>query len=456
MKLVFDSIIKLKIRTFFIITESEKKEKRQFQEFSKILVNNLEQIKQNYPQEIFYKIFGKELNKSIIPIFSKDKEHYGTITEAFGLDELFKELYKLYNYFLPKKINYDKKYFFDEKKLNEIIAENELLKIFQSKGKLIEDLRLKIKIEFDKALMKLFLTAPKYLYNFTKESVYEILKVIVEHGFNLFIYYLDQKSSLEKYKFLKQLGNFDNKEMIKVLINDETLKAFENMMQNEKFIDKVNDKIPWYIKFLFPIISPVYYLLGAPIIKMFSGKIADFFMDEVIKIDDAFYAIYFHQLVFELNKAIDSLGQISDHFNKMYAGKRFENEFVKIFFEEELDTRYFNNFKKVSADLWIKGIKGFDLFNKIKEIYEANISTISCNEEKNRIDEYLKKICLIIKKMVETKINVNTIDEFKFEFRDKYGILKRDMPDNILEELMKKNQYVENRVIKEVLKVIKK
>ena len=45
---------------------------------------------------------------------------------------------------------------------------------------------------------------------------------------------------------------------------------------------------------------------------------------------------------------------------------------------------------------------------------------------------------------------------FFLEEKKVKGILKRDMPDNILEELMKKNQYVENRVIKEVLKAIKK
>ena len=247
-KEVFDAIAQLKIRTFFIITVSEKKEAKGFQNLRTIIVNNLEQIKKNYPDGVFNKIFGNDLNKNIIPILSKDKEFHGTIAEAFGLDQLFEELYK---YFKPKKIDYGKQLFLDEERLNLFIKNNELLTIFESKRKLSDDLKIKIKIEIDKILMKLFLKAPKYIYNFSKENFYEIIKEIFEHVFNVFIHYIDQKDSLEKYKFLKMLGNFDDKKMIKLIINDNTLKYYSKELDEQVFAKDFENGVPWFLKIFF-------------------------------------------------------------------------------------------------------------------------------------------------------------------------------------------------------------
>ena len=183
MKEVFDAIIKLKLRTFFIITESEKEESRQFKNFKRILVKNLDDIKNKYPKEITDKIFGKDVNKSIIPILSKDKIYHGNIANAFGLDDLFK---KLYEYFLDKKINFEKEIFFDDKKLIEFIKNNELLQIFESKKKLMDDFKNKIQIELEKYIMKIFLKGPKYIYNYSEESIHEIFNEFIEHLFYFF------------------------------------------------------------------------------------------------------------------------------------------------------------------------------------------------------------------------------------------------------------------------------
>ena len=390
-KEVFDAIIRLKIRTFFIITESEKKETREFQDFRKIIVNNLIQVKKKYPEEIFDRIFGKDLNKNIIPILSKNKKYHGIMAEAFGLDELFKELYE---YFLPKKIDYGQNLFLDEEKLNAFIQNNELLKIFESKRKLSEDLKIKIKIEIEKVLMKLFLKGPKYLYTFTEENFLEIIKEILDHCFIIFVYYINQKGSLERYKFLKSLGNFDSKEMFKLVINEEYLKKMEKDLKAKSFVDDFKNNVPWYFKVFFPILSPVYYLLGTPIIKIFSGKIADSLMKENINMDDIFYEIYFQQLISEMNNAINSLDKLSKYFNEIYAIKRFENKLIKIFNEEEISETYFNDLKKISTKLMLKGIEVFD---KMKDIYDINISFVSSNEEKDRINQYFKKIALILK-----------------------------------------------------------
>jgi len=448
-KEVFDAIIRLKIRTFFIITESEKRETREFQDFRKIIVNNLMQVKKKYPEETFDRIFGKDLNENIIPILSKNKKYHGTVAEAFGLDEVFEELY---GYFLPKRIDYEKKLFLDEEKLNAFIQNNELLKIFESKRKLSEDLKIKIKIEIEKVLMKFFLKCPKYLYNLTEENLLEIIKEIIDHGFNIFVHYINQKSSLERFKFLKSLGNFDNKEMIKVIINEETLKYFEKDLKEKRIVDDINNSIPWYFRVFFPILSPVYYLLGTPIIKIFSGKIADFFMKEVMEVDNIFYDIYFQQLIFEMNNAINSLDKLSKYFNEKYAIKRFENKLIIIFIEEEISETYFNDLKKVSTKLILKGI---EIFDKMKDIYDVNISFISSNEKKAKINQYFKKIVLILKNITENKITTRNINDFKKQFREKYGILKKDIPEDMLEELLKKKGFDERRVIQEILNELK-
>ena len=170
MKEVFDAIIELKIRTFFIITGSEKEDNKKFKKFKYIVVNNLNKVKEKYPKEkefIINKIFGDDVNKSIIPILLKDTTFHEFTANAFGLDILFK---KLYEYFLDKKINFEKEIFFDDEKLKEFIKNNELLQIFESKKKLMNDFKNKIQIEAEKFILKIFIKAPKYIYNFSNEN----------------------------------------------------------------------------------------------------------------------------------------------------------------------------------------------------------------------------------------------------------------------------------------------
>ena len=45
---VFKALAQLKLRTFFIITESEEGDSRRFQNFKKVIINNLKKVKQLY------------------------------------------------------------------------------------------------------------------------------------------------------------------------------------------------------------------------------------------------------------------------------------------------------------------------------------------------------------------------------------------------------------------------
>ena len=377
MKEVFDAIIDLKIRTFFIITGSEKEESREFRNFKRILVNNLNKIKKNYSKEIADKIFGTDVNKSIIPILSKDKIYHGNMVNAFGLDNLFK---KLYEYFLDKKINFEKEIFFNDKKLKEFIKNNELLQIFESKKKLMDDFKNKIQIEFESIIMKIFLKGPKYIYNFSDEAIYEIFNEIMEHLFFLLNYFLSQRTNEEKYKIL----NCFPYEKFKIELI-ESSKNYENEIKNSV------PSVPWYLKVLFPFISPFYYIIGTPIVKIFSGKITNYILKEMkIDIDDKIYQFFFEEIVLGLNNGIDGLNEISKKFKNYYFSKKIENKLYEILFVEKnsnIDSYNFNIF----LDDLLKTNTKEEILNFVNNYLKENEDFLS-NVDRNKKDMILNLI----------------------------------------------------------------
>ena len=270
---VFKAITKLKIRTYFLVTNCDKEDSKNFKKFKKIIINNLKKIKFKSP-ETEKEIFGDDLDKNIIPIMAKNTEFHGIKAKAFGLDNLFKILYE---YFEKKKINYDKKLYLDESKLNELIKSNELLKVFESKNKLCQDFKDKIQKEIDSFLMTLFLRAPKYIYTFSEESYFEIMNEIIHHISFLLEYYIKQNSDKE---ILGQLYSFPQKEVIKTFFNEKIIKEMNE--EAKKISKEINTKIPWYAKVFFPVLSPFYYLIGTPIFKIYSIKLFNYFFDKII------------------------------------------------------------------------------------------------------------------------------------------------------------------------------
>ena len=312
---VFDSILNLKIRTFIVITGSEKEDIREFKEYKKLIINNLDHIKNKKNEVEFNKVFGNDLNKNIIPILSKDKIFHGHKIKAFGLDNLFK---KLHEYFKDKKINLKKETYFDDAKLKEFIENNELLKIFESKKKLSEDFRNKIGIEVEKFMMEIFLKAPIYIYSFSEENLYEIINQIMELIFNLAECYLNHQNDVEKYQMLDVLPYQEIKEK---LFSKDKLKEFEEEIK--KMSKEIKDHIPWYVKTFFPILSPLYYTFGTILVKFFSEKIMNYFLgmekkSDEFKLDDLIYEMYFGQLIKDLNNGIDGLEETSKYFTKFY------------------------------------------------------------------------------------------------------------------------------------------
>ena len=394
MKEIFDSIAKLKIRTFFIITGSEKEESKKFRNFKKIVINNLTKVKAKYKED-GDKIFGEDLEKSIIPILSRDKQFHGFTAKAFGLDNIFKVLYE---YFLPKKINFQKELFLDEEKLKVFIESNELLKIFESKNKLSKDLRNKIESQFDTLLMKSFLKAPKYLYSFSEESIYELMNEFMEKVFYLFNYYLNQKSNVEKLQILNRLYDFKNK------MNKELLMKIENELPIKQASDDFKNRIPLAIKILFPILSPIYYIFGTPLIKIFSSKIINNLLEHM-EIDNLLYETYFEELISCLNKAIDDLNEVRKNFEVIYNYEKFydkyhdkfEAELLKILGNDndKISENDFNEITKI-CDEFLKNFKGPSIESKLKNfVFSFEDFGGETKREKNK--KKLQQIALILK-----------------------------------------------------------
>ena len=204
---VFKALAQLKLRTFFIITGSEEEDSRQFQNFKKVILNNLKKVKQLCGEDGDI-IFGTDLDKSIIPILSRDKIFHKFTAKAFGLDKIFKVLY---DYFLPKKINLQKEIFLDEEKLKDYIKENELLKVFESQNKSSQNFKSILEEQFDRLIMKMFFKLPKYLYSSFEENNYNLVNDLIDEAFYIFTLHFEQISNVEKLQFSKKLYELKNK-----------------------------------------------------------------------------------------------------------------------------------------------------------------------------------------------------------------------------------------------------
>ena len=307
MKKVFDVIFGLQIRTFFIVTNSEKENTREFERFKTNIINHLDFVKRNYSDGEIKKVLGDDLNNDIIPILSMQKKFHGYIAKSYGLDTVFK---KLYDYFSKKKIDTEFD-FSDDNKVKELIDNNELLKVFESKKHLMEDLKNKIKIQCESFLFKTFLTGPKYLYNISEESLNNFLSGALNHLFIAFKYYIEQQSDIDKLHIF-HFFNF-TPEFIK-----DMKESFIKEVNLKEGVEEIKEKIPTYAKVLFPVLSIFYYIIGIPAIKIFSGKIIDYFMKE-IKINELMYEIYFQKLVEAFNKAIEDLNILRKTFDIAYS-----------------------------------------------------------------------------------------------------------------------------------------
>lgn len=226
----------------------------------------------------------------------------GNFVKPFGLDNLFNSLFL---YFESKKIpiNFKNK----SEDIKKLIDEYDLLKIFGSKEKYLSGLEEKIKRELTKILFKLFLIAPKYLYSNAGEIFYECLEKTYEMIFNIYKVSIDTQSN--------------SVNLMKTII-EESITSFDKGMEDKNIVKDIiyleGEKLPLFLRIIFPIASPIYYIIGSPLIAILRNKILKGIIVIVMKgIENEFYN-YFKRIVDSFNKAIDGLNEMSNNFKKIY------------------------------------------------------------------------------------------------------------------------------------------
>ena len=99
----------------------------------------------------------------------------------------------------------------------------------------------------------------------------------------------------------------------------ECLRIDESTLEIENDKKMKNFKFPKFLRFIFPILSPIYYLLGGSILavttNIWSNKITDIMIEEIV--NKNFYE-YFNILIASFNKGIEALKELSENFENFY------------------------------------------------------------------------------------------------------------------------------------------
>ena len=312
MKNLFDTLFKLQIKTFFIITQSEKEDTDEFQRFKKNLLKSIKNVEKDYKnKDLVNKLFGENIENQIIPIFCFKKKKYGHIVNPFGLDNLFNSLYEYFeskkikcNYELFEKIikNYDNNKDDKDILIQETIKNNELLRVFGSKEKFLEGMREKIKKECIKFILKSFLFFPRFIYSKLDEILYIIINEMIDRSIIIYQFSMDKKNNIDR--------------MVKQMFEEEFGTIYEATKEIRK--DEIQKKLPLALRILFPIISPIYYLLGTPILLIFINKLSNSLSNLLLEKDDKQFLKYFLFIMRTFDTAIDNLKDINITFKNQY------------------------------------------------------------------------------------------------------------------------------------------
>lgn len=309
------------------------------------------------------------------------KEFHKQIIYPFGLDKLFEALY---NHFKKKAITIDVNKLLDDNNIQELIEDNELLNIFESKKQLMKGLELRMEKEITSFIFKYFLIAPKILYTLDEETVENFLIDIIERALHLYKYFIQQQNNMDKLRVFNS-----------ITISEEKIKGFKQDLKKElpqffgEGIKETNKKIPWYLKVLFPILSPIYYIIGTPVITIFSKKITKLIMNEIwpdtIKKGFSSYFIY---IIDSFNKAINDLCLLKNKFKKIY----LINKLVLKLKEDEI---------KNTFNLLDPNKKGFVPKDKIKENFLLLDESLKEEEIDNFLSKYSEENQVNYKKLIE-------------------------------------------------------
>ena len=298
-KKIFDTIFKFNLKIFFVITQSENEDTEEFNRFKENLINAITDITKNYPSNKVKKIFGEKIENSIIPIFSLKKIIHGNTIKPFGLDKLFKSLY---DYFYPKKINnYEKLLTQDDIGIQQIIDNNELMKIFKSKKEFLKGIRERMEDDIYVLIIKYYLIGPKYIYNKRHVLIFNLATDILDIVFDF-------------YKISEE-NKINSGIVIKKMLENLKINSFK---KEETIENDFNESLlPAFVKVIFPILTPIYYILGFPIMAFWSEKISKKIVDEILSKEN--FIDYFKEVIISFNKGIDALSELTKYFQDLYS-----------------------------------------------------------------------------------------------------------------------------------------
>ena len=291
-KSILDILIKFNANVFFIVTQSKSCDSKEFKICKDKIINLFNKFKKI---NSFNSIFGQSLENRIIPILSLKKEFDGKIINSFGLDILFKQISNL---FKSKEIKYDiiPK---SDNKIKDLIRNNELLKIFESKESLINGLGLKMKIAASNFILQWFLFNPHYLNDISEISLDKIC-IIHDYVFNHFLIIykpiidkFDEKTKLTLYKISKE--------------NRDDIEELKNILKNKEFAEIKKELIN------------IKELNKNPIIKLLSDKISKLIVDKFLNIISENFFDFFEYLIKTYNNAIYTLDELKQYFENIYS-----------------------------------------------------------------------------------------------------------------------------------------
>jgi len=302
---VIYELFKLNIKIIFVYTRGERENSSQFKRFKNNFMNDLEEILQKK------NIKNIDLNKDIkiVSIYSMKEEKNGYIIEPFGIDNLFKIIHdSMKDKKIPEDILEKIKKEENEEKVNELIKSTKLIKICESRNKLIEAIREKVSLKISLFLGKFILSCPKYYFMYTDDIVLSLCSDINNLIYELSCAYcrtLDKDESLKLVTEINHVIKEFFKEGVKMTTQDEEYKKIKGYMK-------------WYVRILGIILSPIVIAASGAAATIYSGKIKDLIYQTFEKGVNINLSTYLYLFAEGLNEGIDGLEKISEEFKLSY------------------------------------------------------------------------------------------------------------------------------------------
>ena len=295
---IFNALFKFELKTFFVVTKSEKPETNDFKNLKNNIIETINNIKTKYPENKVKKVFGDNIQNQIIPVLSITKQSNNKIKYKFGLDRLFESLF---TYFNKKKINIE-----GEKDIKDIISKNELLRLYIHKDEFLKRAYEKMELQSYNFIFKSIILNPDYLNNKSIDSIYQMYDNAYDNILIIYKHLIDLLNEEEKFQIYKILKNpritvEEIKSIIETKEFEEMLKGIENQNKDNKSNANMS------------------------LIKYYSSKLSKLlakkFWNKIMNDNET---EYFKGIIDTLNKAISDLLEMEKYFEGYYLEHKFK------------------------------------------------------------------------------------------------------------------------------------